>query len=119
MALVYLNGLEEILSGFQFDDPWMVWFGNLFETKTEVFYWTFHIMWWILVPVAVFLLIGGRKMVYTLLALFGLVYFTEIHHTLKGLLSDGYYPGMVTSVIYPILGIFYWRQLSKDWKRNN
>ncbi len=116
LGLIYLHGLEEVISGFQFDDPWMVWAGNLVDTKTEVFYWTFHLMWWILVPIAIILIVGNRRWIYSLLALFGLVYFTELHHTLKGILAGSYFPGMITGIIYPILGVFYWRQLIKDWR---
>ncbi len=111
LGLVYLHGLEEFLSGFPFNDPWMVFFGNLVETKTQVFYWTFHAMWWILVPVGVILLIGNRRWIHALLVLFGIIYVIELHHVIKGVLSGGYYPGMITGMIYPILGFFYWKEL--------
>lgn len=117
LGLIYLHGLEEIITGFSFDDPWMVYFGNLVETKTEVFYWTFHIMWWILVPVGIILLIGSKKWMYSLLALFGIVYFTELHHVIKAIIAGHYYAGMITASLYPILGIFYWKELLNNWRK--
>lgn len=116
LGLIYLHGLEEIVSGFQFDDPWMVWFGNLFQTKAEVFYWSFHLMWWLLIPVSLLLIFGGRKWTYILLALFGSVYFVELHHPVKALLFGYYYAGMITGMLYPILGIFYWKELIRIWR---
>lgn len=117
LGLIYLHGLEEIISGtFPFNDPWMVYFGNLFGTKTEVFYWTFHGMWWLLVPIGIILLRGSRKLVFSLLTLFGILYFIELHHPIKAILAGHYYPGMITGLMYPILGFFYWKELLKNWK---
>ena len=118
LVLIYLHGLEEFLSGFPFNDPWMVFFGNLFETKTQVFYWAFHIMWWILVPVGIILLMGGKKLIYILLMLFGVIYVTELHHVIKSISAGHYYPGMITGLMYPILGFFYWKELIKNWRKN-
>ena len=116
LGIIYLHGLEEVISGFQYDDPWMIWFADFFSTKTEVFYWSFHIMWWLLIPISLLFIFGGRKWTYFLLSLFGLAYFIELHHPIKALVFSRYYPGMITGLLYPVVGIFYWGQLIKDWR---
>ncbi len=80
------------------------------------FYRDFHIMWWILVPVGIILLIGNKKWVNSLLILFGIVYFIELHHIIKGVTAGYYYPGMITALFYPIVGFFYWKELLKNWR---
>jgi|SRR3989344_2211887 len=117
LALIFAHGVEEVVSGFYAQDSWMIFFGNLFNTKAEVFYWSFHIMWWILVPVGVILLIGSKRLVYLLLTLFGLLYITELHHVIKGVFAWHYYPGMITGIIYPFLGVFYWKELLISWRK--
>lgn len=116
LVLIGLHGLEEIMTGFQYQDSFMIFGGNLFSTKTEVFYWSSHMMFWLLLIIS-FLLIQGKKWVLRLMALFGLIFFVEIHHLIKAFLIGSYYPGMITAVFYPILGFFYWRQLLKEWKQ--
>lgn len=119
LILIFLHGLEEVISTFPVNDSWMIFFGNFFQTKTEVFYWTFHIMWWILVLVGVGLLSGNRKIVLGILTVFGVLYFTELHHVIKALITRQfqYYPGMLTGLAYPILGIFYWKELIVNWRK--
>ena len=45
------------------------------------------------------------------LAFWGLTFFLEIHHSVRSILSDGYYSGFYSSIIYILLGFFYWREL--------
>lgn len=116
MVLIAAHGIEEYLSGFSYKDSFVFYFASLFESKEQVFYWSFHILWWLLVPIAFLLIFGGKKWTLILLTLFGVVYFFEMHHILKGLPQRSYYPGMVTAFLYPILGFFYWKQLIKDWR---
>lgn len=118
LGLIYIHGLEEIISGtFAPNDPWMVFFGNLFETRAEVFYWSFHIMWWVLVPIGIILLTGNRKLILSLLSLFGILYFIELHHPIKAILAGHYYPGAISGLFYPVLGFFYWKELFKNWSK--
>lgn len=115
LLLVYAHGVEEIMSGFQYSDLFMVYGANLFSTTTEVFYWTSHLIWWISLPV-LFLLLRKSRSGLSLMSLYGLVFFIELHHPIKGLLIGSYYPGMVTALFYPVFGFFYWKQIIKDWK---
>ena len=117
MLLIAAHGVEEYLSGFSYKDSFVFYFASLFESKEQVFYWSFHIMWWLFIPIAYLLILGGRWVLY-LLSLFSVVFAFELHHVIKGILSGGYYPGMITGFFYPILGIFFWRELVKNWRKH-
>jgi len=88
---------------------------NVFNTSAERFYWFSHFLWWILVPV-IFLVLRSKSVILPLLVLFGVVFVFEIHHLIKAVLAQSYYPGMVTAVFYPIVGIFFYKELVREWK---
>lgn len=115
LLLIYSHGLEEIINGFQFSDSFMIYGANIFNTTAEIFYWFSHLIWWISLPI-LFFLFNKKRLGLLLLTLYGLVFFIELHHPIKGLLAGSYYPGMITAMFYPIFGVFYWRQIIKDWK---
>lgn len=116
LLLIAAHGVEENLTGFLYKDSFVNYFSNLYATKEEVFYWAFHIMWWLMLIVVYLLIRGGRWILY-LLSLFSIVFAFESHHVIKGILSGGYYPGMITGFFYPVLGIFFWKELLGVYKR--
>lgn len=115
LILIYSHGVEEIINGFQFSDSFMVYGASLLNTTPEFFYWVSHIIWWLSLPV-LFLLLSKSRLSLLLMTLYGLVFFIELHHPIKGLLASRYYPGMITVLLYPVFGFFYWKQIIKDWK---
>ena len=117
LLLIAAHGVEEVSTGFMYHDSFVSYFANLFNTKEELFYWSFHIMWWLMLIVS-WVFIVGKKFILIPLSLFGIVFFFETHHLIKGLLSGSYYSGTVTAFFYPILGIFYWKELLKNWRKN-
>ncbi|MBI2021894.1 HXXEE domain-containing protein [Candidatus Daviesbacteria bacterium] len=115
LLLIYAHGVEEIINGFQYSDSFMVYGANLFNTTPEIFYLIFHLIWWFSLPI-LFLLFNKSRLGLFLMTLYGFVFFIELHHPIKGLLIGSYYPGMITAMLYPIFGIFYWKQVIKEWK---
>ena len=115
LVLVYLHGLEESLTGFQHIDSFMELGGRVFSTSSENFYWFSHFTWWLVVPI-IFLVFRKKPIILPLLAVFGSVFFIEIHHLVKALLVQAYYPGMITALIYPIFGVYFYRELIRKWK---
>ena len=115
LTLIYLHGLEEVLTGFQHIDSFMKFGGRVFNVGSENFYWFSHLIWWLAAPI-IFLVFRKKPIILPLLALFGTVFFIEIHHLVKALLMQAYYPGMITASIYPIFGIYFYRELIKKWK---
>ena len=115
LLLIAAHGIEEVSTGFLYQDSFVSFFSELFATKIELFYWSFHIMWWLILIVAYLLLLGGGWALIPL-SLFGIVFFFEIHHVLKAIQTTGYYPGVISAFFYPILGIFYWKEVIRCWK---
>lgn len=115
LLLIYIHGVEEILTGFAYKDSFMVFGANLFKTATENFYWVFHLIWWVAVPV-LFFLFKQTKLIFLLMSIYGSVFVIEIHHLAKAVILGSYYPGMITAVFYPVLGYFYWKELIKNRK---
>lgn len=115
LFLIAAHGIEEVSTGFLYKDDFISYLSGLFNTKAEVFYWSFHIMWWLMLVVAYLLLMGGRWLLIPL-TLFGIVYIFEIHHLIKAFSAGGYYPGMISAFFYPIIGVFYWKELINNWR---
>ena len=116
LLLVAAHGVEEVSTGFMYHDGFVNYFANIIDTKEELFYWSFHIMWWLML-IVVYLLLKGGKWALIPLSLFGIVFIVEIHHLIKALAFGGYYPGMITAFFYPALGVFYWKELINSWKK--
>ncbi len=118
LLLIYAHGLEEIITGFYPSDRYMIFFSSLFASIPQATYWISHLLFWVFLLISYLLVIGGRWK-YFVLALFGTIFFIELHHPIDAFLTGGYYPGMITALIYPFIGFFYWKQLITDWKSNN
>ncbi|GEM_PF-1630171 len=115
LLLITTHGIEEVLTGFLYKDSFISFFSELAATKGELFYWSFHSMWWLMLIVVYLLILGGRWALIPL-SLFGIVFFFEAHHLIKAILAGGYYPGSISAFFYPILGVFYWKEIIKSWK---
>lgn len=115
LLLIAAHGVEEYVSGFLYQDRFVWYFSSLANTKEELFYWTFHIMWWALLLIVYALILGKRWSLY-IMALFALVFPFELHHVIKSIIAGKYYPGMITGILYPLLGFFYWKEVLKNWR---
>ena len=114
---IYLHGIEEILTGFSHIDSFMVIGSHFFNTSSEQFYWVSHIIFWLLLPV-LYLFFYKTKVALFLFSLFGLFFIVELHHIYKAVLIKNYYPGLITSLAYPVIGFFYIKELIKIWRKN-
>lgn len=115
LLLIYLHGFEEIIVGFSSSDSFIMYGSRYFGTTPEVFYWIFHIIYWLLLPI-LFILFHSKRVGLFLMTLFSIVFIFELHHILKAIVAGDYYPGAITAIFYPIIGFFFWKQLIKDWK---
>jgi hypothetical protein len=115
IPLFIAHGIEEYLTGFYNLDQWDEWIFGLFSFASthQAMFATFQVMFWILLIIAFLLLLDERTRFYTL-GLLGVIYIFELHHPVKALLVGGYYPGLVTSLAFPFLAYFFWR----EWQRN-
>ncbi len=116
LLLIYAHGIEEIIGGFQYFDSFMVSGANYFGITPEIFYWVSHMIFWLSLPI-LFLLFHQRRVGLILITIFGGIFIIELHHPIKAILASQYYPGTITALFYPIIGIFFWKQTFTDWKK--
>lgn len=118
LVFIYAHGIEEILFGFWKVDSVLMTWNNFLTSIPQAVYYASHIAWWLLlIPIAM-LTIGGRWALGGL-ALFGIVWFIEIHHVIGAVfVTHSYYSGMITALLYPVVGIFYYRELIKNFRKN-
>ncbi len=112
------HGLEEYFTGFYNVDPIFYFVFQSFESMGvfQATFLLFQIMIWILLIVSYFIL--SRKFLLKLLAFIGFIFVFELHHLIKTLISWHYYPGMITAILFPVVGFFYWKELIKNWKQS-
>ncbi len=115
ILLNYLHGVECIKTKFYVREPNFYFFTRYFKDIPQSVYFVFHGSFWLFIFLILFFLKGGNWIIIPL-GLYGTIFFTEFHHFLKGVRYRKYYPGMITSFFFPILGIFYWIELLKLWK---
>jgi len=115
LFLIAAHGVEELLTGFRHTDSFVLAPASYLNMTPEMFYWVFHIIWWTLLPTA-YIILRKSTILLPLLTLFSVVFVFELHHVIKALISAQYYPGMITAFFYPILGIFFYKELLKNWK---
>lgn len=116
LLLNYLHGAECIVTKFYELQPNFYFFTKYFQSNHESVYFVFHGAFWVFILLAFFLLKGG-KWTFIPLVLYGVVFFTEFHHFVRGAMLMQYYPGMITSLFFPILGVFYWKEVLLLWKK--
>ena len=113
--LFVFHGVEEYMTDFHhIDASFRFVFSPLFteDPQTAAFV-TFQIMLWILLVIS-FLLLQGKKWIPRLLFIFGVVMILESHHLFEALLTQSYYPGMVTALFFPFVAFFFWKELLKE-----
>lgn len=117
IPLFVAHGVEEIMTGFYNLDQWDEWiFGLLPLTSVhEAMFVTFQVMLWLLLLVSFVLLLGERWRFRTL-ALIGVIYVFELHHVIKAVSAGGYYPGLITALLFPIFAYFFWSEWLKVWR---
>jgi len=111
--LFVLHGIEEIFTGFYAIDSHVAFvFGWLepFLSLQSTFIFFQLLLWVFLFSVYFFLLDG--KWGTAVAVIIGLVFIYELHHLYKAAIVGGYYPGLWTTLLFPILGFFYWKELS-------
>jgi hypothetical protein len=113
------HGLEEYLVGFYNVDNIFKFVFRPFEIMTvlQATFLLFQIMIWLLLIIS-FLLISNEKWKLRLMIIPGLVYIFELHHIWKALILWDYYPGVITAIIFPIIGFLFWKELFKNWKKH-
>ncbi len=111
-----MHGFEEIMTGFPNSDIFIINGGDYFNMSSESFYWIFHTLFWTSLPL-LYLLFHKKPIAIWLFSLFGVFFIFELHHIIKAVYFSNYYPGLLTALIYPFIGIFYWKELIFNWRK--
>ncbi len=111
------HGLEEIYMGFfDIDSQVAFMFGKLISLpEMKAIFVLFQIMLWFMLIVSA-LLIWSEKWRLRLMIIPGLVYVYEFYHLWKAVSAGGYYPGLITAFLFPVIGYFYWKELWVNYK---
>jgi hypothetical protein len=115
IPVIYLHGVEEIFTGFYQRDWIMRYFSSFFQTIPQAQYYASHITWWLMIGPSLLLALGGKWRL-IILTIFGIFFFVELHHLFDALRNFGYYPGVITSIVFEVLGILYWKELLWSWR---
>lgn len=115
IPLFIAHGIEEILTGFYQVDAWDAYLFQPFVQLSlhGVMFVTFQFMLWLTLAVGLLMLQSERMRLY-MLGVAGVVYLFELHHVVKAVIAGGYYPGLLTALLFPPLAYFFW----KEWIRN-
>ncbi len=105
------HGVEEFMTHFYDTDAH---YGAVFGTLSELSnhgatFVTFQVMLWLLLIISFFLILGENWR-FNVLAIVGLVYIYELHHLYKAVVIGGYYPGLYTSLVFPVMTFFFWKE---------
>ena len=117
--LVFIaHGLEEIIMGFPVIDSQVDFmFGKLAALPTmQALFIFFQIMLWFVLIIS-YLLLKGEKWRLWMMFIPGIAFIYEFYHFYKAFDVGGYYPGLVTAFVFPIIGYFYWKELLKNYKQ--
>ncbi len=114
IPLFVLHGIEEFTTHFyDIDIHSQKIFGVLSGLSNHgATFVTFQVMLLLLLLIS-FLLILGEKWRFNTLAIIGAIYIYELHHIYKAIMVGGYYPGLYTALLFPVLAFFFW----KEWLR--
>lgn len=118
IPLFIVHGLEEYATGFYTIDPIFKFFFQAFGGMTvfQATFLLFQIMFWSLLVFSA-LLISGKRWQLWLLSILGIIFFFEIHHIIEAIFRWQYYPGMITATLFPVVGIFYWKELGREFAK--
>lgn len=111
IPLFIAHGIEEFLTHFyDIDAHDQAVFGILSGLSNHgATFVVFQVMLLLLLTTSLLLLLGP-KWQFNVLALVGLIYLYELHHIYKAIMIGGYYPGLITSLAFPFLAFFFWKE---------
>lgn len=118
IPLFIVHGVEEFVTHFSdIDAHDQAIFGILSGLSNHgATFVTFQVMLWLLLLIS-FLLLLGPKWQFSVLALVGVIYLYELHHIYKAIMIWGYYPGLITSLAFPVFAFFFWKEWIRIYKK--
>lgn len=106
---------EEFATGFWKVDPLTAYIANLFPDRNMAVFTIFNVEF-LIIMIAIAMALRSAKWQLRMFTVFGFLYLFELSHITRLLSEFEYYPGMVTAFISLIVGLFFWRELIRNWK---
>ena len=103
IILFILHGIEEYLTGFYKIDPLFITIAqniNIFSLTLSAKFIIFQFIFWLLLIIA-FAQLKKEKTMLWFTILFSIIAFFELEHIVNALLIKTYYPGAITSLLFP------------------
>ena len=115
IPLFIAHGIEEYLTGFtEVDSTFAFVFQPVLKMSVaNGTFVVFQIMVWILLIICALLLLD-ESWQKRLLIIPGILYIFEIHHLIEAILRWEYYPGLLTGLAFPILAIYFWKEVIQN-----
>lgn len=119
IGLFVLHGVEEYATGFPTTDKSFLWIVNLFQgANHEQSLFIMYQIGLMTVLTVTYAVVFFRIPKLVLLVLLGLILILESSHILVALMINRYYPGLYTSLLFPVLSVLYWLRLAADLRRS-
>lgn len=110
IPLFIVHGLEEYFTGlYNFDS-----FYQSFSNPKTAFVIVVLVLANILLIVS-YMLIQKNKWGLGLSFLLGLSFIFELVHIYDAIITGGYYPGLYTALLFPVIGFLFWKELLKNF----
>ena len=107
------HGLEEYFTGlYNFD-----YFYQSFSNPKIVFVILVLVVLNISLVVS-YILVQKNKWAFGLSIALGVLLIFELIHVYDAIRVGGYYPGLYTALIFPIIGFFLWKELLNNYKKS-
>lgn len=112
VPLFILHAIEEYYTGLTQLDSFFQWASNITGLSVNTIYFGEQVL---LIGLLMWTIYQPKKW---LLVLIGLIFVFEFIHLTRAIAILNYYPGLITAIPILILGIFFWRELIKNYKRS-
>lgn len=113
------HGLEEYFTGLYNVDATFYFMFQYLQNMSilQAAFILFQIMIWLILIISYLILIQGKSLL-CLMTFLGFVFIFELQHVVKTVLTLAYYPGTITSLLFPVIGFYFWKELIRSWKQN-
>ena len=111
-VLFIAHGIEELITGLYQVDSHVKFMFSFVDKLTPIHgaFLVFQIMLWLTLIIS-YLLLRGPKWQLRLMFIPAIIFIYELHHLYKAVTTGGYYPGLITALLFPVIGFYFWKEL--------
>lgn len=114
IILFIAHAVEEYFTGFyNFDQLLFKPLGEIFPFGSQAAFIVFQVVF-VLLSIKSYRLKTKRNFLLIISTFWGIILVLELEHLYQALSLAKYTPGLVTSLLFPIISFFYWRELLKN-----